>query len=289
MEIETTIAVIAAQLDQARSVLFITGAGISADSGLPTYRGVGGLYNDNATEDGLVIEEALSGDVFAMRPDITWKYLLQIEQNCRGAQPNAAHRFIAALEDRLSCVMVLTQNVDGLHRKAGSCNLIEIHGGLRKLHCTACDFEEIAEDYAGLPSQAPGRPKIDLAPVGGGSGRRPDPGAQLIMPLRCPQCQGILRPDIVLFGEQLPPGAIDRLLVAMNEGFDMVFIIGTSAVFPYISQPVIWAAGAGISTVEINPARTHLSDIVDYHLPLAAADAMTSIAARMTTRLSLAG
>ena len=250
---DTAITSIAAQLDQAQRVLFITGAGISADSGLPTYRGVGGLYNDNATEDGLAIEEALSGDVFAARPDITWKYLLQIEQNSRGAQPNAAHRLIVALENQLDGVLVLTQNVDGLHRKAGSRNLIEIHGGLQKLHCVACDFEEFAEDYAGRN-----------------------------LPPRCPHCGFVVRPDIVLFGEALPHGAIDRLLYEMNQGFDMVFIIGTSAVFPYISQPVEWAARSGITTVEINPEKTQLSEIVDFHLLLGASAAMTAIAAKMT-------
>ncbi len=252
METDTLIARIAAQLDKAQRVLFITGAGISADSGLPTYRGVGGLYNGNDTEDGIAIEDALSGDVFATRPDITWKYLLQIEQNCRGAQPNAAHRFIAALEDRLLGVLVLTQNVDGLHRKAGSRNLIEIHGGLHQLHCTACDYENTVDDYLGLT-----------------------------LPPRCPRCGFVVRPDIVLFGEQLPPGAIDHLYDEMQQGFDMVFIIGTSAEFPYISQPVEWAARSGVATVEINPAATHLSGIVDYRLAMGAAEAMQSIAVAM--------
>jgi NAD-dependent deacetylase len=252
MDIDAAITCIAVQLDRAQRVLFVTGAGISADSGLPTYRGVGGLYNDSDTEDGIAIEDALSSDVFAVRPDITWKYLLQIESNCRGAEPNEAHLCIAALEDRLPGTLVLTQNVDGLHRKAGSRNLIEIHGGLHDLHCTACDFAESVADYAGLS-----------------------------MPPHCPQCKGILRPDIVLFGEALPIGAIDRLLTAMDAGFDMVFIIGTSAVFPYISHPVEWAARSGITTVEINPVQTHLSKIVDYRLPLGAAEAMRAIKARI--------
>jgi NAD-dependent deacetylase len=258
METDTVIARIAAQLDTAQRVLFVTGAGISADSGLPTYRGVGGLYNSNDTEDGIAIEDALSGDVFARRPDITWKYLLQIEQNCRGAEPNAAHRFIAALEDRLSGVLVLTQNVDGLHRKAGSRKLIEIHGGLHQLRCTACDFENIVQDYV-----------------------------EITIPPRCSRCGFVVRPDIVLFGEQLPPGAIDHLYAEMQQGFDMVFIIGTSAVFPYISQPVQWAAQSDITTVEINPTRTHLSDIVDFYLPLGASAAMAGIAAKMIRAPSL--
>ena len=246
---DAAIANIVEQLKRARRVLFITGAGISADSGLPTYRGVGGLYNDTATEDGLPIEQALSGAIFSTRPGITWKYLAQIEKNCRGAQPNAAHRLIAALEQRIPYVMVFTQNVDGLHGKAGSSNIIEIHGGLHELLCTACNFREAVKDYA-----------------------------ELELPPRCPKFKGMLRPDIVLFGEALPPDALDRLSDAFRQGFDMVFTIGTSAIFPYITQPVVWAADLGITTIEINPVKTHLSDRVDFYLPVRASDAMSLIA-----------
>ena len=106
--VEAALDAVAEHLRHARTALFITGAGISADSGLPTYRGVGGLYDSEATEEGLRIEDALSGEVFAMRPDITWKYLIQIEENCRGAKPNAAHLAIAALDEHLDRVMVFT-------------------------------------------------------------------------------------------------------------------------------------------------------------------------------------
>ena len=83
MTTDDTISAVARHLAQARRILFITGAGISADSGLPTYRGVGGLYDSDLTAEGLRIEEVLSGEVFALRPDLTWKYLIQIEENCR--------------------------------------------------------------------------------------------------------------------------------------------------------------------------------------------------------------
>ena len=169
---EDTIERIAQLLAQSRRVLFVTGAGISADSGLPTYRGVAGLYEDKETEDGLPIEVALSGDVFALRPDITWKYLAQIERNCRGAKPNAAHRAIAELEKRLPFVQVFTQNVDGLHRTAGSRNLIEVHGNLHELHCTAMRVPE----------------------------HRGEPGG-LEHPTAVSGVRSVLRPDIVLFGE----------------------------------------------------------------------------------------
>ncbi len=248
MTTDDTISAVARHLAQARRILFITGAGISADSGLPTYRGVGGLYDSDLTAEGLRIEEVLSGEVFALRPDLTWKYLIQIEENCRGAQPNAAHRAIALLGRHLERVMVFTQNVDGLHRAAGSADIIEIHGNLQALMCTVCDHEETADDMSGRE-----------------------------IPPRCPACGGVLRPKVVLFGEALPEDELERFIMALQEGFDIVFSIGTSSVFPYIVQPVVYAASAGIPTVEINPARTQLTDIVDYYLPLGAAEAMTRI------------
>ncbi|HJW24334.1 MAG TPA: NAD-dependent deacylase [Rhodocyclaceae bacterium] len=251
-ETEAALAAVAAHLAGAGRVLFITGAGISADSGLPTYRGIGGLYNGQATEDGLRIEDALSGEVFAQRPDITWKYLAQIEHNCRDAGPNGAHYAIARLEEERPGVLVLTQNVDGLHRRAGSRNVIEIHGDLHHLACTACDWRATVDSLEGWP-----------------------------IPPTCPECGEVVRPQVVLFGEALPMAAVTRLYDELDRGFDLVFSIGTSSIFPYIAQPVVWAAQAGIPTVEINPARTVLSDIVEYRLPLGAAAAMEAIMERL--------
>lgn len=238
-------AAIAAQLLQAQRVLVITGAGISADSGLPTYRGIGGLYEEEITEEGLAIEEALSGQMMAARPDITWKYLLQIERTCRGAEPNVAHQVIAALERVVADVVVYTQNVDGLHVAAGSRNVIEIHGNLHHLSCTRCQFRTHVETYAGL-----GDPPL------------------------CPKCFAPIRPDVVLFGEALPAGAIGALEDAFAEGFDMVLSIGTSSLFPYIVEPVVWAAQSGVATIEINPGETPVSGIVDIALKEGAATAM---------------
>lgn len=250
-QLEQSLEAVAQCLRRAQRVLFITGAGISADSGLPTYRGVGGLYEGEATAEGMRIEEALSGELFTRRPDITWKYLIQIEENCRGAQPNAAHRAIACLDAYMERVMVFTQNVDGLHRAAGSREIIEIHGNLQELCCVSCRHEEAASDFAGRE-----------------------------LPPRCPVCGGILRPKVVLFGEMLPEEPLERFIGALQEGFDIVFSIGTSSVFPYINQPVVFAAGSGIPTVEINPSRTQLSDVVDFYLPLGAALAMNEILER---------
>lgn len=251
-EVEATLDAVARRLAAARRVLFITGAGISADSGLPTYRGVGGLYDGKTTEEGLRIEDALSGEMFAVRPDITWKYLAQIERNCRSAGPNDAHRAIARLEARLGEVMVFTQNVDGLHRQAGSRNVIEIHGDLHRLACTSCDWRAQVDSLEGWA-----------------------------LPPACPCCREVVRPEVVLFGEALPAAAMDRFLDALEEGFDMVFSIGTSSVFPYIAQPVVWASRIGIPTVEINPVPTVLSEAVHHRLPLGAAAAMKALLARI--------
>jgi NAD-dependent deacetylase len=143
-------------LCDARSVLFVTGAGVSADSGLPTYRGVGGLYDGEITEDGVRIEDALSGPMFARRPALTWKYLWQIAASCAGAVPNAAHDIIAAIELEKDNVWVITQNVDGLHRFAGSNNLVEVHGNMYDLFCTACGHDyaasDLLSDFRDLPA-----------------------------------------------------------------------------------------------------------------------------------------
>jgi NAD-dependent deacetylase len=134
---ETSLDRVATLLRHSRRVLFVTGAGVSADSGLPTYRGLGGLY-ETVTPDGLPIEAILSRDMFRQRPELTWKYLLEVERACRGATCNAAHRVIAEFEREIGTVTVLTQNVDGLHHLAGSQNVIDIHGNLHVIVCTRC-------------------------------------------------------------------------------------------------------------------------------------------------------
>jgi len=250
--IEQILDEVAGQLASARRILFITGAGISADSGLPTYRGIGGLYEGSLTEDGYRIEDALSGEMLRRRPEITWKYLAQIEANCRGAGPNAAHAAIARLEEAFASVLVFTQNIDGLHQAAGSRNVIEIHGDLHRLLCTACGQQE---RISSLENRE--------------------------IPPRCPQCRSFMRPEVVLFGEALPREALERFYDEMEAGFDLVFSVGTTSVFPYIAQPVVWAARAGIPTVEINPGETVVSDYVAYKLPLGAAKALHSLLERL--------
>ena len=232
-------------LHGSRSVLFITGAGISADSGLPTYRGVEGLYNINNTQDGMSIEDALSADTMQREPAITWKYLAQIEEACRGAKFNRAHEVIAEMEDQLERVWTLTQNVDGLHHAAGSKNVIDIHGDLHTLRCDTCKFRDSVEDFS-----------------------------RLTIPPYCPDCGSVIRPDVVFFGEILPQAKLDRLYDELNNGFDYVFTVGTTSVFSYIAYPVELAKRQGHPTVEINPGKTAVSHLVDIKLRLRASDGL---------------
>src|SRR4051794_22033361 len=148
---EQMIARIVDRLRPARRILFITGAGLSADSGMPTYRGRDGLYRaQNATAHGVSIEEALSGPMLAARPEVTWNYLLELEKATRGAVPNRGHRVIAEMDGYFDEVWTITQNVDGLPRRAGSSHVIDIHGDLRHLGCMRCDYGVTVQDYAGL-------------------------------------------------------------------------------------------------------------------------------------------
>ena len=239
---------VVALLRKANSILFITGAGISADSGLPIYRGIGGLYDDRDTEEDIPIEVALSGEMILERPELTWKYISQIESACRGAKHNRAHETIAEMERHFERVWILTQNVDGFHRSAGSDNVIDIHGDVHSLECTSCDFTDTVEDYSGLE-----------------------------IPPHCPRCAALIRPKVVLFGEMLPIDKVQELHAQLSRGFDLVFTIGTTSVFPYIAQPVINARMSGVPTVEINPDNTQVSSFVDIKIAAGAADSLTQI------------
>jgi NAD-dependent deacetylase len=251
-ETEEHVARVADLLRDTRSILFVTGAGISADSGLPTYRGIGGLYNDIETPEGIPIEEVLSGPMMRNNPALTWKYIHQIEAACRGASFNRAHEVLALAEQRFERVWVLTQNVDGFHRKAGSGNVIDIHGDVHDIFCTQCRYRRTVEDFRGLA---------------------PSP--------RCPDCNGHLRPDVVLFGELLPLDKVGTMERELAKGFDVVFSIGTTSVFPYIAGPVIEAKRQGRATIEINPAGTAVSHVVDIKLSMGGAAACDAIWKRL--------
>jgi NAD-dependent deacetylase len=243
-----------AQLQRAERILIITGAGLSADSGLPTYRGLGGLYNGH-TAEGLPIETALSGAMLQCDPALCWKYLAQLALACLQARPNAAHAAIAALQQRKPQCWVLTQNIDGYHGAAGSPpkRLIEIHGQLAPLFCLECGRED--ED---LPAHL-----------------------TAFLPPRCRHCAGLLRPPVVLFGEMLGVQSLTRLQDELATGFELVISVGTSASFPYIVQPLIQARQKGGFTVEINPEDSAISALVDIHIRTKALDALPTLVSHL--------
>jgi len=185
----------------------------------------------------MAIEEALSGYTMETRPDICWKYIYQIESACRAAKHNAAHEALAALESKFERFTVLTQNIDGLHRSAGTKNLIEIHGNIQNLFCTSCNHKKNVTNFEGMK-----------------------------IPPSCEHCGALVRPRVVLFGEMLPMRAVMQLYEIMDQGLDAVISIGTTSVFPYIAEPVLRAAQNNALTIEINPSDTEVSHVVRYRL-----------------------
>ena len=233
-----------------RSMGIITGAGVSAESGIPTYRGSGGLYDDE--EEGDATVEALSVSTLNHDPARTWRVVAELARRSVGAVPNPAHEAIVRIEERLERFVLLTQNVDGLHRLAGSGNVIDIHGDVLDTRCRDCDL----------------RGRFTPGEV------RALQGTPL-----CPACGGVLRPDAVLFGEMLPEEKIRRLHAEFYEDPpDLVLIAGTTAIFPYIMEPVIVAGRMARYTVEVNPEPTVVSGHVRWSLRGKAGEVLPLIA-----------
>ena len=214
------------RLARAKSVTVLTGAGISADSGVPTFRGADGLWRNFRAE------ELATPEAFARDPRLVWEWYNWRREIIVTKSPNAAHQALAELEQRIEHFWLITQNVDGLHRAAGSTRLSEIHGNIWRVRCTACSR---VEDNREVP--------IPILPS-------------------CGTCGGLLRPHIVWFGESLAEEDLRRSYAAL-ESCDMLLIIGTSGiVYPAASfAPVAKSAGAFVAELNLDP--TPHSDIVD--------------------------
>jgi NAD-dependent deacetylase len=230
-----------ARLRGARSILVLTGSGISAESGLPTFRGAGGLWRTHR------VEELASPQGFARDPRLVWTWYNERNAVHRRAQPNAGHYAIASLEERLPDVTLATQNVDSLHLRAGSRNVLELHGALRTARCTGCDVR--------MPLDARG---LDLDAIEH-------------------ECGGRLRPDIVWFGEPLPQDAWRRAVDAAQRA-DVVLVVGTSAVV-YPAASLAMSEHAYVA--EINPEETAISDRVNGVIRSTAAQALPQIVAAL--------
>jgi NAD-dependent deacetylase len=214
----------------AERVVALTGSGISAESGVPTFREAQtGLWERYDPQD-LATPEA-----FARDPRLVWEWYQWRRKLVAEAEPNPGHRALAELERRIPEFTLVTQNVDGLHTRAGSRRVVELHGNILRSKCSL-------EDEVVQPEE------------------RDDS-----VPPHCPHCGAFLRPDVVWFGEILPPGAFEAASEAAR-GCDLFLSIGTSSlVYPAAALPYE-ALENGATLVEVNPSETPLSPHADYAL-----------------------
>lgn len=213
----------------ARRVFVLTGAGVSAESGVPTFRGGGGA----AVWKGLPFNVLSSAEMVKRDLPGVWEWFDYRRNLLRELAPNPAHTALAGWQNRFPRLTLVTQNIDGLHQAAGSQDVLELHGSIWRARCTVC------------------RARRDL--------READ---DWIRPPLCAECRSQMRPDVVLFGEMLPDGLFEQAAQQAAQ-CDLCFVIGTSAlVYPAAGLPEI-AAAAGAFVVEVNPERTPLSGLCD--------------------------
>ena len=221
---------LAARLKPDARVTVLTGAGVSAASGVPTFRGADGLWKQFRPET-LATPEAFRRD-----PKLVWEWYDWRRQKIAACQPNAAHHVLAKWSTRFPGFTLITQNVDGLHERAGTENVVRLHGSIWEVSC-----------WDGC-AKAPDRWRDDTVPFAA-------------IPPSCPHCGGMIRPGVVWFGESLDPDIVDRAAAAAE--CDVFFTIGTSAVVYPAAGLVDIARRSGAYTVEINPEATPASGAVD--------------------------
>src|SRR5947207_6586996 len=236
-------------------VLVITGAGVSAESGIPTFRGKNGYWR-NLDPAKLATPTAFQND-----PKLVWEWYRERRERIRKSEPNPAHQAIAKLAQHAREFLLVTQNVDDLHARAGSSKekMVQIHGDIFVTRCSQCDF--VSTGRGGSPEPpAPGT--IDpnsgrlrsIAPTSA----QPDQ-EQEDLP-RCPRCEGLMRPGVVWFGEQLPWDEVRRVENYLEAGpCDFVIVAGTTATFGYIIDWALRAIASNGELVEVNPEETSLS------------------------------
>lgn len=220
----------------ARRIAVLTGAGISAESGIPTFRdaqtGLWAKYRP---------EELATPEAFERNPKLVWEWYEWRRALVRGARPNPGHVALARMQDCVAEFTLATQNVDGLHARAGSRCVLELHGNILRSKC----FAEGTLFESWPPSDS--------------------------VPPRCPDCGAWLRPDVVWFGEMLPPGALEPAAGAADR-CDVFFSIGTSALVQPAAQLPIAALDAGATVIEINRDPTPLTSLASFSLRGAAGD-----------------
>ncbi len=220
-----------ARIEQASRVAVLTGAGISAPSGIPTFRDPGGLWENFRLEDYATPEG------FAKNPEEVWRWYAWRYARVRQAKPNPAHHLLAELEaQKGDGFLLVTQNVDGLHQRAGSKRVVELHGSILRARCTRCGHTE------------PLPPPESFEP-----------------PPRCARCGTLMRPDVVWFGELLPAGALEKAQAAFAHA-EVALVIGTSALVEPAASLGRLSKMAGGYLIEINPEPTPLTPVADLSL-----------------------
>jgi len=218
------------ELAKAQSVVAFTGAGISAESGVPTFRGTDGIWKKFKPE------ELANVNAFMKNPELVWEWYAHRKKILADIEPNPGHYTLAKMEHMFSHFAVITQNIDNLHRRAGSKTVYELHGNIERNYCMKCGASysnEAVLNQKGVP--------------------------------HCVECDGIIRPDVVWFGEMLPDEEWEKSVRAAASA-DVFFSIGTSGVvYPAASIPLM-AKQQGAFVVEINPEPTPLTDRADEFL-----------------------
>jgi NAD-dependent deacetylase len=243
-------------------VLVLTGAGVSAESGIPTFRGKDGYWR-NLDPTKLATPEA-----FARDPQLVWEWYRERRQRIRNARPNAAHEAIARFGKHTDGFLLVTQNVDDLHARGGlpAQKMVQIHGDIFVTRCSRCDFSERGRGGSSEPPDAhaiqseSGRLRshngceatagLSIAPTVENDAELP----------RCPKCNALMRPGVVWFGEQLPWNELERVENFLGGGTcDVVIVAGTTATFGYIIDWALRASRDGAELIEVNPEDTPLS------------------------------
>jgi NAD-dependent deacetylase len=215
------------RFENAKSVLVLTGAGVSAESGVPTFRGGG----NTAVWKGMPFDVISSARMIETDLPAVWEWFDYRRSLLGTLAPNAAHYQIACWQEQFPEFTLVTQNIDGLHQQAGSKNVIELHGNIWRARCISCHARYDIPEGDSRPSE-------------------------------CVSCGDRLRPDVVLFGEMLPPGIFEQAAESARE-CELCFVVGTSGiVYPAASLPEI-AKAAGTYVCEVNPERTALSELCD--------------------------
>jgi len=212
---------VAQKLKDSRKIVFVTGAGISQESGIPTFRGKDGYWRKYDPM------KLASIDAFYDDPKLVWEWYEDRRKNILSVKPNEGHFAISQMEE-FKDIVVLTQNIDGLHQRSGSTNVLELHGSIIRIKCTVCDFtDNITENFESLP------PKC--------------------------KCGSMLRPDVVWFGEPLPQN-IWQSAIKEASICDVMIIVGTSLVVSPANTLPVYAKQNGAILIEVNPEKTVMSN-----------------------------